>query len=623
MTNKELADTFAAIAGLLEIKGEVIYKILAYRRAAETLAEYGRDVTEVWREGGPKGLREIPGVGEAISEKIDELLRTGKLGFLERLKTEVPYSLIDLLKVPGVGPKKVAMFWKQRDVTTLDELKAAALAGKLRDLPGMAEKSEAKILEGIESLSRRSGRTPLGQALPVAREMLALLRGVKGVVAAETAGSLRRMKSTVGDIDLLVASADAEPVMRMFVSQPAVARVLGQGAVKSSVEFNNGLRAQLWVHPPERFGTALQYATGSKEHNVRLRERALSQNLSLSEHALTKKNGKEILCATEEEVYAALGLPYIPPELREDRGEVQAALKGELPKLIEVADVRADLHSHSTWSDGRASIRGMAEAARARGLRVLAVTDHSQSLGVTGGLTPERLREQRREIDKVQRQLDDSILLLQGAEVEIKADGQLDYDDVVLASLDIVVASLHTSLRQPRDKVTARLIHAIRNPHVDIIGHPTGQLIPEREGADLDMDVVLAAAAESGVALEINAHPMRLDLDDVYSRRAAQMGIPLAINTDAHHPADFAFLDYGLAVARRGWVTASQVINSWPTDRLRGWLAGRGRGRPTATEAPMAAEAPRRTSATSKKKSATKKNAVIRKKTTVKQRKSR
>ncbi|MBI4316729.1 MAG: hypothetical protein HY679_12410, partial [Chloroflexi bacterium] len=424
-------------------------------------------------------------------------------------------------------------------------------------------------------------------------------------------------------IDLLVASADAEPVMRAFVSQPAVARVLGQGAVKSSVEFNNGLRAQLWVHPPERFGTALQYATGSKEHNVRLRERALSKNLSLSEHALTKNNGKEILCATEEEVYAALGLPYIPPELREDRGEVQAALKGELPKLIEVADVRADLHSHSTWSDGRASIRGMAEAARARGLRVLAVTDHSQSLGVTGGLTPERLREQRREIDKVQRQLGDSILLLQGAEVEIKADGQLDYDDVVLASLDIVVASLHTSLRQPRDKVTARLIHAIRNPHVDIIGHPTGQLIPEREGADLDMDVVLAAAAESGVALEINAHPMRLDLDDVYSRRAAQMGIPLAINTDAHHPADFAFLDYGVAVARRGWVTASQVINSWPTDRLRGWLAGRGRGRPTATEAPMAAEAPRRTSATSKKKSAAKKNAVIRKKTTVKQRKSR
>lgn len=623
MTNKELADTFAAIASLLEIKGEVIYKILAYRRAAETLAEYGRDVTEVWREGGPKGLREIPGVGEAISEKIDELLRTGKLGFLERLKTEVPHSLIDLLKVPGVGPKKVAMFWKQRDVTTLDELKAAALAGKLRDLPGMAEKSEAKILEGIESLSRRSGRTPLGQALPVAREMLALLRGVKGVVAAETAGSLRRMKSTVGDIDLLAASAEPEPVMRAFVSQPTVARVLGQGAVKSSVEFNNGLRAQLWVHPPERFGTALQYATGSKEHNVRLRERALSKGLSLSEHALTKKNGKEILCATEEEVYAALGLPYIPPELREDRGEVQAALKGELPKLIEVADVRADLHSHSTWSDGRASIREMAEAARARGLRVLAVTDHSQSLGVTGGLTPERLREQRREIDKVQRQLGDSILLLQGAEVEIKADGQLDYGDAVLASLDIVVASLHTSLRQPRDKVTARVIHAIRNPHVDIIGHPTGQLIPEREGADLDMDAVLAAAAESGVALEINAHPMRLDLDDVYSRRAAQMGIPLAINTDAHHPADFALLDYGVAVARRGWVTASQVINSWPTDRLRGWLAGRGQGRPTAIKALLAAEAPRRTSAASKKKAATKKKAVIRKKTIVKQGKSR
>ena len=576
MTNKDLAEVFTSIADLLEIKGEIIYKTLAYRKAAESLTDYGRDVNDVWREGGAKGLRQIPGVGEAIAEKIDELLTTGKLEFFEKLKKEVPPTLIDVLKVSGVGPKKAALFWKQLDLTTLDQLKAAAQAGKLRGLPGMGEKSETKILEGIEALSRRSGRTPLGQALPVARNLLNLLRNAKGAVRAEMAGSLRRMKITVGDIDLLVASANPEPVMRAFTSQKDIARVLGQGETKSSIEFSNGMRAQLWVHPPQRFGTALQYATGSKDHNVRLRELALDKGLSLSDQSFTKKNGREILCATEEEVYETLGLQFVPPELREDRGEVQAALKKQLPDLVELSDLHADLHSHSTWSDGRASIKQMAEAARARGLKVLAVTDHSQSLGVTGGLTPQRLREQRKEIDKVQNELGDSITLLQGTEVEIRADGSLDYDDGVLASLDIVIASLHTSLRQPREQVTARLLNAIRNRHVDIIGHPTGRLVPDREGADLDLDAVLAAAKESGVALEINAHPMRLDLDDVYSRRAIEMGIPLAINTDAHHPNDFALMDYGIAVARRGWVTASNVINVWDANRLRRWLAGRG-----------------------------------------------
>lgn len=607
MINKELADIFSNIADLLEIKGEIIYKILAYRRAAETLTEYGRSVSDVWREGGVKGLRGIPGVGEAIAEKIDELLSTGQLEFFEKLKKEIPATLIDVLKVPGLGPKKVAMFWKQLDITTVEALKVAAGAGKLRDMPGMGEKSETKILEGIEALSRRSGRTPLGQALPIARDILAMLRNLKGVTAAEAAGSLRRMKSTVGDLDLLVASADPEPVMQAFVSQKEVARIVGQGPTKSSVEFQNGMRAQLWVHRPEKFGTALQYATGSKDHNVRLREIALDKGLSLSEHALTKKNGKEILCATEAEVYAALGLPYIPPELREDRGEVQAALKNKLPDLIETRDLKADLHSHSTWSDGRAKIKQMAESARDRGLRVLAVTDHSQSLGVTGGLTPERLREQRREINKVQRELGDSILLLQGAEVEIRADGSLDYSDDVLASLDIVVASLHTSLRQPREQVTQRLLNAIRNPHVDIIGHPTGRLIPDREGADLDMDAVLAAARESGVVLEINAHPMRLDLDDVYSRRAIEMGIPLAINTDAHHPSDFALAEFGVATARRGWVTVADVINTWPPDRLKKWLAGRGQGQAAPTVAASTKLKP-------KAKSPAKKKVVARKK---------
>lgn len=602
-SNHSLADTFTAIADLLEIKGEIIYKTLAYRRAAETLAEYGRNVADVWREGGVKALREIPGVGQAIADKIDELLTTGQLDYFEKLKSEVPAGLIEVLKVSGVGPKKAALFWKQLDLTTVEQLKAAAEGGKLRGLPGMGEKSETKILEGIAALSRRTGRTPLGIALPLANEMLALLRAVKGVVRAETAGSLRRMKITVGDLDLLVASAAPEPVMKAFVNQKDVARVLGQGTTKSSIEFNNGLRAQLWVHPPQKFGTALQYATGSKEHNVRLREIALSKGLSLSEHALTKTNGQEIHCATEEEVYEKLGLQYVPPELREDRGEVQAARAKKLPDLITLKDLRAELHSHTTWSDGRATIKEMAQAAIARGLTVLAVTDHSQSLGVANGLTPERLAAQRKEIDRVQKTLGDKIKLLQGAEVEIKADGTLDYADSVLASLDIVVASLHTSLRQPRQQITQRLLNAIRNPHVDIIGHPTGRLIPDREGADLDLDAVLAAAKESGVALEINAHPSRLDLDDVYSRRAIDMGIPIAIDTDSHQPNDLDLINYGIATARRGWVTAANVINCWSASQLSRWLAGR--GAPTEL-APIKSAPPAKPKPSPKKKATTK-----------------
>ena len=364
--------------------------------------------------------------------------------------------------------------------------------------------------------------------------------------------------------------------MQAFVSRPDVERILGQGGVKASVEFTYGLRAQLWAHPPERFGTALQYATGSKDHNVRLRELALKQGLSLSEHSLERKDGGEILCAREEEVYAALGLPWIPPELREDRGEVQAARDGTLPRLVELADMRSELHTHSTWSDGKLSILEMAQAARQRGIKLLAISDHSFSLGVAGGMTIEDVRRQRQEIDDAQRQLGDSIRLIQGVEVEMRADGSLDFPDEVLAELDIVCASLHTGLRQPREKVTERTLSAIRNPHVDMIGHPTGRMIPDREGADLDMDAVLAAAAETDTVLEINAHPSRLDLDDVYARRAIGMGIRLAINTDAHAASDLDLLHFGVSTARRGWVTAESVINTWQPERLLAWLKDRG-----------------------------------------------
>jgi len=573
MNNRELADVFTLIADLSEIKGEIIYKTLAYRKAAENLAGLGRDVNEYWKEDK---LREIPGVGEAIAEKIDELLGTGKLKFLEKLKKEVPPSLAEWLKVPSLGPKKVGLIWKALHITTLAQLEKAARAGKLRDLPGMGAKSEAAVLAGIESLARRSGRIPLGRAYPLAREIAAALKKVAGVVAAEPAGSLRRMRSTVGDIDILVAAGQSGPVMEAFTNLPGVARVLSKGETKSSVEFGDGVRAQVWVHPPERFGTALQYATGSKDHNVALRELALGKGLSLSEHALTRTDGKgEILCETEEKVYAALGLPWIPPELREDRGEVQAAKAGKLPKLIEVKDVIADLHVHSTWSDGSLSILEMAAAAAKRGLRVIAITDHSAGLGVAGGLDMTKHAQQVSEIRKVQAALGDCILILHGSEVEIKADGTLDYPDEFLASLDLVVASLHASLRQPREKVTRRAVSAIRNPHVDIFGHPTGRLIPDREGADLDIDAVLAAAAETGVALEINAHPARLDLDDQHARRAKELGIPLSINTDAHSEDDLDRLFYGVAIARRAWLTKDDVINAWAPGRLSAWLKNR------------------------------------------------
>lgn len=575
MNNRQLAEIFTRIADLSEIKGEIIYKTLAYRKAAESLQELGREAGEYWKEGK---LEDIPGVGRAIAEKLDELLRTGRLEFLEKLEAEVPPDLAGWLQVPGLGPKKVALIWKTLGVTKLADLEQAARAGRLRDLPGMGEKSEAQVIAGIESLARRSGRIPLGRAFPLAQEIAAVLRRVPGVTAVEPAGSLRRMRAMVGDLDILAAAPESAPMMEAFTTLPGVSRVLGKGGTKASIEFGDGVRAQLWVHPPERFGTALQYATGSKDHNVRLRELALDRGLSLSEHALTKTDGSgELLCATEEEVYAALGLPWIPPELREDRGEVQAAKAGKLPRLIEVADVQADLQVHSTWSDGKLSMLEMARAAARRGIRVIAFTDHSVSLGVTGGLSIERHAEQQKEIEQVQKELGDSIRVLHASEVEIKADGRLDYPDDFLATLDLVVASLHTSLRQPREKVTARVLAAVRNPHVDILGHPTGRLIPDREGADLDMEAVLAAAAEAGLALEINAHPARLDLDDVTARRARDLGIPLSINTDAHSEADLDMLPFGVSVARRAWLAKEDVINCWPAEKLLGWLAARGK----------------------------------------------
>jgi len=572
LTNQELADIFDRIADLLEIKGEVIYKTLAYRKAAESLRGLAEDAAVLQ---GQNRLTEIPGVGKAISEKISELLTTGKLGFLEKLEQEVPPTLTELLQVPDVGPRKAALFWKQLGVTNLAELEAAARDGKLRSLPGMGEKSEKRVLEGIEALKRRPKRRLLGNVRPAALRMLDWLRAQPGVEKADLAGSLRRWRATIGDLDLVAASNSPTEVMQAFTSQPEVLRVLGQGENKASVELKDGMNVQLWVQPPERYGTLLQFVTGSKDHNVRLRELAQKKGLSLSEQSIKESNGTERLYAEETAVYAAFGLPWIPPELREDRGEIPAALANKLPNLIEVSDIRADLHTHTTWSDGTASIQQMAEAAIHLGRKVLAITDHSGGLGVAQGLSIERLRQQRLEINQVQERLGEQIVLLQGSEIEIHADGSLDYPDDVLAELDIVIASLHTSLRQERAVITARLLRAMRNPHVDVIGHPSGRLMPNREGADLDWEQVLAAARETGIALEIDALPMRLDLDEVYARRAAEMGIPLVIDTDAHAPDQLELMEYGVSVARRAWVGPESVINTWESERLLGWLKKR------------------------------------------------
>jgi DNA polymerase (family 10) len=563
MDNLQVAQTLNTLADMLEIQGEVIYKVLAYRRAAENITSLSRDINELHQEGQ---LRSIPGVGEAIAEKIDSLLTTGSFDLLDRARAEVPAGVVELLRVQDIGPRKAKLFWKELGITGIAALEAAAREGRLHGLPGMGAKSEAKILANIEAFKRRASemRMPLGIAFPLSQSILQELMRVKGVLRAASAGSLRRMRETIGDLDFLIAAHEAGRVMDRFVSLSVVAEVIAHGPTKSSVRLTNGAQADLRVIEPKQWGTALQYFTGSQAHNVRLREIAQKKGLSLNEYAITReKDGKEILCAEEAEVYRALGLPLIPPELREDRGEFER----EIPELIMVDDLLGDLQMHTTWSDGKASVEEMARAAQARGYRYILITDHSQSLGVTGGLTPERLKKQRQEIDAVNARLK-GIRVFQGAEVEIRADGALDFGDDVLASLDIVLASLHTSLRQERDKATARVLSAIRNPHVDIIAHPSGRLIGERDAADLDWEAIFKAAAETRTILEINAHPSRLDLTDLNARRAVEMGCKLSIGTDAHEPAGFDVMFYGVAVARRAWVTAEDVVNTWPLERL-------------------------------------------------------
>lgn len=583
LTNREIADIFERVSDMLEIRGDIIHRVLSYRRASETIRELPRDLRAIAAEGT---LTELPNIGKTLAEKIEEMLDTGELEFYNRLAQEIPPSLVDIMHINGVGPKKAKLFWDELDITTIDALKTAAEGGKLKDLPRMGAKSEQKILEGIEALSRRTGRTPLGIALPAAQAILDQLMALPEAIEGAIAGSIRRGRPTIGDVDLLVASDNAEPIMDTFVNMENVARVLGHGPTKSSIELHNGLQVDLRVLEKARWGTALNYFTGSQAHNIQMRELALKKGYSLNEHALRPVDAEgnliddesgHVLCATEEELYDLVGLPYIPPELREDAGEFEAARAGKLPNLIVLDDIQADLHMHTTWSDGKLSVREMAEAAKARGRKYIVITDHSQYSAIANGLPVERLLEQREEVQQVAEAMGPDFRVFHGVEMDIRSDGTLDYPDEVLAQLDFVIASLHFSLSQPRDVVTRRLLNAIENPHVDLIGHPRGQLIEQREPADLDMDVVFEAALRHDTALEINANPMRLDLEAQYARRAVEMGIPLCIDTDAHSAAQMDLLNFGIITARRGWVEAANVINTWPVERFVEWISSRGK----------------------------------------------
>jgi DNA polymerase (family 10) len=568
VTNHEVAELLRLIADMLEIKGEVVYKSLAYRKAADNIEALGRDINELWRQGT---LRHIPGVGEALDKKLNELLSTGRLGYYEELQEEIPVGVVGLLGIPEVGPRTAKLLWEKLGALSVADVERAARTGKLRDLPGLGVRSEQRILEGIESLYRRSTRIPLGVAWPIAQELAEVLRRELSVQTVEPVGSLRRMKDTIGDIDLLAACDQPERATDAFVKLPQVAEVLSHGPTRASVRLHNGLQVDLRALEPGRYGSLLQYFTGSKDHNVALRALAQKQGLSLSEYGF-KRGGDEILCRTEEEVYSALGLPWIPPELREDRGEVQAAQAGTLPKLVQPKDIRGDLHAHTDWSDAAATLGEMATAARTLGYKYLVISDHTQSLGVANGLDLSRLREQRAEIASLNERFSE-FRLLQGAEVEIRADGSLDYPDDVLRELDVVIASVHSALRQDEETITNRVVRAMRNSHVDILGHPSGRLLGQREATHVDLDRVLQVAAETGTILEVNATPNRLDLDDVHIRQAIELGVGLAINSDAHSTGGLETMVYGVAAARRGWAEARHVVNTFPLPKLLRRLA--------------------------------------------------
>ena len=558
MKNREIARMFDAIADIMEIKQENPFKIRAYRKAALNLHGFTRDLEQL----SHKEILEIPGVGADLAAKIEEYLQSGAMTSYEQLKGEIPAGVFTLLAVPGLGPRTAKTIYDQTGVASLEELEQAAAQHKLAGIRGIQQKTEENILKGIAAVKRGRERQPLGRMLPAALDLVQALKERARVERIEIAGSIRRRRESVKDIDIVATSPDPSGVMEAFIALPQVEAVTMHGLTRSSVTIREGVQVDLRVVEPECFGAALAYLTGSKPHNVRLREMAVKRGLKINEYGIFREADDTRLAGEkEEDVYRLVGLPFIAPTLREDRGEVEAAAAGRLPRLIEESDLRGDLHVHSKWSDGAHNLAQIAAAAQARGLSYLALTDHSKGLGIARGLSVERLMEQGEEIAAFNREQKE-FRVLRGTEMDIQLDGSLDFPDAVLKKLDIVVAAIHSGFNQSKEQLTARLVAAMRSPWVSVIAHPTGRLIGEREAYDVDMEVLLRVARETGTALEINCYPLRLDLNDVQVRRAKELGVTLVISTDLHVISQFETLHYGISVAQRGWLEKGDVLNT-------------------------------------------------------------
>jgi DNA polymerase (family 10) len=564
MKNIQLSWIFSEIADILEIKSDNPFKVKAYRKAAHTLYNLPFSL-ELLNE--KKKLKQLSGIGSAIADKIMEYMETGEIMFHQKLKTEIPVELIRLLKIPGLGPKKIQVIRERLDINNVDDLYHAAKARKIRELPGMSAKTELNILKGIEMISERRSKTPLGTVLPFAEAIVSVLKKVDGVQKVEISGSIRRLKEEVKNIDILAVTTKPKELLEVFFKIPWITEVMASGETKASVLLDIGIQVDLRIIPPKSFPAALQYFTGSKEHNVKLRGIAKSRGLKLNEYGIFKEDGKCVPVKTEQDIYDILGLNYIIPELREDRGEIEASANNCLPKIIDKKDVKGDLHLHTCWSDGGSTIQELADKARSLGYEYMAVTDHSKSLTIARGIDENKLKQQRAEIDELNKNFDD-FKILAGIEMDILRDARLDFDDNVLKDLDIVIASIHSGFRQDRDQITERILNAIKNENVDIIAHPTGRMLSKRNPYAVDIDQIFEAAAKTGTVLEINSSPDRLDLNDVLARKAKECGIKLAINTDAHEAPDMEKIRFGVGVARRAWLEKDDIINCMDYDSL-------------------------------------------------------
>jgi DNA polymerase (family 10) len=566
MKNKELADLFDKMADILEFKDENPFKISAYRKASRVLGDLTQDIQEIAQSGG---LKKVPGIGEGMAQKIDEYLKTGKISKYEEIKKGVSDELIGMMEIPGMGPKTLAMIHKESGINNLSGLEKAIENGSLIGLPGMGEKKAENIRRGIELLKASRGRMNLGIAFPLARRIVETLREKTGSRKIEWAGSLRRMRENIGDIDILATGPNHQKIVHTFTHLSEVKEVLASGETKASVIVEGGVQIDIRVVDEDSYGAALQYFTGSKGHNIHLRGIAKAEGIKINEYGIFKGE-KKIGGKEEKDVYRALGMDWIEPELREDRGEIEAAQKGNLPKLIQEPEIKGDLHVHSKWSDGTSSIEEIAKAAQKRGYQYVALCDHSKSLRIAHGLDETRLLKQIEEIDRINEKLK-GFQILKGTEVDILTDGKIDHPDKVLRSLDYVVAAVHSGFKQEKEKMTKRIVRALENPLVHCLAHPTGRLLGARAPYEVEIDEVMEAAKRNGKALEINATLERLDLDDIHSRKAKEMGIKLAIGTDAHHLDQLWMISLGVGVARRGWLESPDLLNTFSLKEILKW----------------------------------------------------